>query len=126
MARNRRSNESAIRLGAVLKVVLACALIVGSSSGYVWQKKQIFELTKSLSEKEKKLQRHREYNKMMAEHLDTLSTPSSIESQIKRLGLSLVRPAESQVVRLFDSSGSVLRPGDPNLPPRGIELSIAR
>lgn len=126
MARNRRSNESAVKLGAVLKVVLFVSLVVGAGAGYVWQKKQIFELTRTLSEAEKKLQKHREYNKTIAEHLNSLSTPSSVENQIRRLGLNLVIPAPQQVVRVVDSTGGALRPSAPGPLSSAIELSSAR
>lgn len=126
MARNRRTNENAIRLGVVLKVFLFCTLVVSACAGYVWQKKQIFELTRSLAEKERKLQRQKEYNKTMLEHLNTLSTPSNVENQIRRLGLNLVIPAPQQVVRVTDPGGTGLRPPDPNLMHSGLELTSTR
>jgi len=47
MAKNRRNQAVTVRFGPALKAFALCALIGGAGVGYVWQKSQINELSKT-------------------------------------------------------------------------------
>lgn len=106
MSRNRKSKSGLPGSMLLIKVGLAVGMVVSAGVGYVWLQRQIYELTHTHAEQEKRLQRIKDYNKTMAETLNALSTPTAVEAQIRKLGLNLVIPAPHQVVRVID-------PGDP-------------
>lgn len=103
MAKKHKGKGSLIGSVALARVALVMGIAVSAGVGYVWLQKQIYELTRSHADKEKQLQRLKDYNKSMVETLNALSTPSAVEAQIRKLGLNLVIPAPHQIVRIIDS-----------------------
>ena len=119
MARNRKNQSAAVRFGAALKVFLLCFFIGGSAVGYVWQKNQIFALGRQIKQGEQKLEELRRQTKFASDQLAYLRSPGVLEARVKELKLGLVSPQPEQVLRLTDvSSGSVVRPPEPNLAAR--------
>ncbi|HEY2951789.1 MAG TPA: hypothetical protein VGK40_04350, partial [Verrucomicrobiae bacterium] len=55
MAKNRRTQSTAIRLVPALKAFFLCLLIGGAGVGYVWQKTQILELGRQITQREARL-----------------------------------------------------------------------
>ncbi|MBM3821921.1 MAG: hypothetical protein FJ404_03355 [Verrucomicrobia bacterium] len=102
MAKKHKVKGSLIGSVILARVALIMGLAVSAGVGYVWLQQQIFNLTKLHAEKERQLQRQKDYNKSMGETLNALSTPAAVEAQIRRLGLNLVIPAPHQIVRVVD------------------------
>ena len=98
MARNRKYQSAAIRFGPALKAFLLCLLIGGSAVGYVWQKNQIYQLGQQIKLRENHLKQLAEKNNNLAQQLQDMRRPSSLEQKTKNLGLAA--PLPSQVWRL--------------------------
>lgn len=100
MARNRKSQSAAVRLGPAIKAFLLCLLVAGSGVGYVWQKKQLIELGHRIKEHEIELKRLRTENREYQNQFDTLRSPMVLEARIRELNLGLGAPHPSQIQRL--------------------------
>lgn len=118
MARNRKNHETNVRLVPALKTFLLCLLIGGSAAGYVLQKNTIYELGKQIREKEAVLERLKWENRIRANQLADLQSPTKLAERVreKRLGLTMTQP--SQVIWLnehgMQAAGSG-RPADAEL-----------
>lgn len=99
MAQSRK-NQSALRFAPVCKAACICLVIVVSCVGYVWQKRQIGELSKQYSEKEAYLKRLREDNVKLRNQLVILLSPQVLDQSAKDLKLGLGLPRAEQVWRL--------------------------
>jgi hypothetical protein len=99
MAQSRK-NQSALRFAPVCKAVLICMVIVVSCVGYVWQKRQIGELSKQYVEKEAYLKRLREENAKLRNDLVIQLSPQVLDQRVKDLRLGLGLPQAAQVWRL--------------------------
>ena len=102
MARNRKYQSAAIRFGPALKAFLLCLLIGGSGVGYVWQKGQIAQLGEQRKQRELRLTALAQHNKELRKQLGTLLSPRLLQRRIQDLGLGLVPPQETQVLRLSE------------------------
>jgi uncharacterized protein HemX len=102
MARNKK-NESTLRMAPALTALVLCALFVTLGVGYVWYKNQIDLLGHQIKEREQRLTDLERQNKMRREQLATLSSPVSLEADVKKLNLGLGPPALAQVIRLVDA-----------------------
>ena len=102
MAKNRKNQAAAIRFGPVIKVLLLCALFCGSAVGYVWQKNQIYQLGKQISEEKSHLTRLTVDNKKLSDQLAYLRSVVTLDQRARSLGLVPAQPM--QVVRLPEPS----------------------
>ena len=102
MARNRKSQSAAIRFGPALKALLLCLLIGGSGVGYVWQKEQIAKLGQQIKMREARYNGLEAQIDIMRGQLGKMRTPLYLELQIKKAGLGLAKPQDSQVLRLLE------------------------
>jgi hypothetical protein len=100
MARNRKHQSGAVRFVPALKTFLLCLLLGGSAAGYVLQKNTIYELGKQIREKEAALERLKWENKVRANHLATLQSPTWIAERVKAKNLGLQAPQTSQLIWL--------------------------
>src|SRR5436853_177812 len=100
MARNRKYQSAAIRFGPALKAFLLCLLIGGSGVGYVWQKKQIYDLGRQIEKREHQLIALQDQNEKLKTQLAMMHSQTYLEMRIKQLNLGLVPPLPSQVWRL--------------------------
>jgi len=100
MAKNRKYQSAAIRFGPALKAFLLCLLIGGSGVGYVWQKKQIYDLGRQIAKKEQQLMSLQDQNEKLKTQLAMMHSQTYLEMRIKQLNLGLVPPQPSQVWRL--------------------------
>jgi len=100
MARNRKSQSGAIRFGPALKAALLCLLIGGSGLGYVWQKEQISKLGQEKKKRESTLNALEDQNDQLRRLLASMRTFEFLELQIKKNGLGLAKPLDSQILRL--------------------------
>ena len=100
MARNRKSQSAAIRFGPALKAALLCLLIGGSGLGYVWQKEQISKLGQEEKKRESMLNALEDQNDQLRRLLASMRTLEFLELQIKKNGLGLAKPQDSQILRL--------------------------
>ncbi|HTL16036.1 MAG TPA: hypothetical protein VL793_02310 [Patescibacteria group bacterium] len=100
MARNRKSQSAAIRFGPALKAALLCLLIGGSGLGYVWQKEQISKLGQEKKRRESMLNALEDQNDQLRRLLASMRTLEFLELQIKKNGLGLAKPQDSQILRL--------------------------
>jgi cell division protein FtsB len=104
MSKNRKNQSAAIRFAPALKAVLLCAFLGGSSIGYVWQKNQLIDLGRRIKEREASLAQLREANLKLSKQLATLRSPAYLERRLKELNLPLTLPAQSQILRLVETS----------------------
>ena len=97
MAKNRRTQSTAIRLVPALKAFLLCLLIGGAGVGYVWQKNQILELGRQITQREARLDQLQWENKKRREILAHLQLPQRLEERVRQqhLGLALPRPGQT-------------------------------
>ena len=100
MARNRKHESAAIRFGPTLKALLLCLLIGGAGVGYVWQKDQIYQLSRQIKQREVRLRELVDLNEKLRKQLGTMRSPSLLEARIKELNLGLVQPDPTQIWRL--------------------------
>ena len=98
MSKNRKNQAAAIRFSPVIKVLLLCSLFCGSAVGYVWQKNQIYQLGKQISDEKSRLTRLMVDNQKLGRQLSDLRSVVALDQRAASLGL---RPAQPmQVVRL--------------------------
>lgn len=114
MARNRKNQTAAIRFGPALKASFLCLLIAGSAIGYVWQKNQIDQLGRQISQREKNLAQLRADNKRLNDQLTILHSPVMLDRRTKELNLGLAPATPMQVVHLDEP----FAPPDQNALPR--------
>ncbi len=100
MARNRKNQSDGLRFGPALKASLICLVIVIICVGYVWQKKQISELSHQIRSRENNLARLRSDNDKLKESLAGLVTPLALDGQVKKFKLGLSQPDPSKIWRL--------------------------
>ena len=110
MARNRRYQSAAIRFGPALKAFLLCLLIGGSGVGYVWQKDQIAQLGRQIDRREVRLRGLVRYNEELKKQLGSMRSPPYLQWRIQQLGLGLVPPQPTQVLRLTEPARDLPRP----------------
>ena len=102
MAKNRKHQSAAIRFGPALKAFLLCVLIGGSGVGYVWQKSQIDELGRQITQREKRLRELDGQNKKLRGQLAELCSPGQLNDKVQKLNLGLCRPLPNQVWTLTE------------------------
>ena len=117
MSRNRKHQTAAVRFVPALKAALLCLLLGGSAVGYVWQKNQIHDLGRQIREGEIKLEKLREANGKLGRQLMTLRSPQMLERRSKELGLGLVQPVPSQILRIVETPVETAAPAAPSPPP---------
>jgi hypothetical protein len=100
MAKNRKNQAAAIRFGPVIKVLLLCSLFCGSAVGYVWQKNQIYQLGKQISEAKSHLKQLTVNNQKLDRQLSDLRSVVTLDQRAHSLGLAPAQPM--QVVRLAE------------------------
>ena len=115
MAKNRKNQETAVRLVPALKTFLLCLLIGGSAAGYVLQKNTIYELGKQIREKEAVLERLKWENRIRANQLADLQSPTKIAERVreKKLGL-ILRAADDKDLEVRRAAFWTLKDLDEN------------
>jgi len=114
MARNRnRGQSTAVKFVPALKTFLLCLLLGGSAAGYVLQKNTIYELGKQIREKEAVLERLKWENKIRANQLANLQSPTSLAERVKSKNLGLVAPQPGQLIWLVEPAGEIRRDDKP-------------
>ncbi|HEX3797533.1 MAG TPA: septum formation initiator family protein [Verrucomicrobiae bacterium] len=103
MARNRKNQSAAFLFGPALKASLICFFIVVCCVGYVWQKKQIAELSQQIRTGERHLTDVRDKNEKLKRQLATLLSPASLEARARELKLGLGPPQPNQIWRLTET-----------------------
>jgi hypothetical protein len=109
MARNRKYQSAAIRFGPSLKAFLLCLLIGGSGVGYVWQKKQIYDLGQQIRKRELHMLALQDQNETLKTQLAKMRSQTYLEMRIKQLNLGLVPPSPSQVWRFAEPQPEAAR-----------------
>ncbi|MBU6398806.1 MAG: hypothetical protein KGS61_00675 [Verrucomicrobia bacterium] len=104
MARNRRNQSAAIRFGPALKALLFCLFFGGSGVGYVWQKQQIYELSRERKQCEVQLDDLRRQSHQYAAQLAILTTAQELDARVKQLNLGLGPPQPDQVLQLVEAA----------------------
>lgn len=118
MAKNRKNQSAAVRLGPALKALVICFFIGGSGVGYVWQKTQITKLGQQMKQLEQRLDEMHAQNKLRADQLAYLRSPQVIDARVRELNLGLVLPHPEQVIRI-NENGTV-----PVLPVREPRVAV--
>jgi cell division protein FtsB len=106
MAGNRKKQSAAIRFGPALNALLLCMLIAGSAIGYVWEKKEIYQLGQQISQHEAKLKQLRNDNKRLSDQLALLRSPVMLDQRVRELNLGLAPAQPMQVWRLPEPSAA--------------------
>lgn len=112
MARNRKNQSAAVRFGPALKAFLLCLFIGGSGVGYVWQKKQIFELGQEIRQREARVAGLRRQNETLGRQLAMLESHRDLDARVRALELGLRPPHPEQIVRLVDSDPEEMSTAD--------------
>ncbi len=110
MARNRKNESGRLLFGPTLKASLICLFILVCCVGYVWQKKQISELSQQIRNEENYRDELRDKNKKMTEQYKCLLLPVSLEARAKELNLGLVQPDPSKIWRLPEPAPDAAMP----------------
>jgi septal ring factor EnvC (AmiA/AmiB activator) len=101
MQRNRKRGQ--LRMGAVAKAVVVCALLAVAGLGYVWEKNQIYRLGDDIRERESRLTQLSKRTTTLQTHLAFLETPSQLEARVSQYKLNLVPAGTStEVVLLYE------------------------
>lgn len=100
MPNKRKGQSGAVRLVPALKAIVLCALIGGSTVGYVLQKNQIYALGQQISAREARLKNLRTQNKIQAGQLANLQLPQRLSERARELNLGLVPPQPGQIIWL--------------------------
>lgn len=102
MAKNRKSQSAGQLFGPALKAVLICGFILICCVGYVWQKKQIAELSHQIRNDEKYLADVRDKNDQLRNQIATLLSTPALQARAMdpKLNLGLAPPQPSQIWRL--------------------------
>jgi|SRR5581483_4535172 len=108
MARNRKNQSAAIRFGPALKACLLCLVIVICCVGYVWQKRQIYELAQQIKKREVRLTELHEQNKRLKEQLAGLLKSEALDHRIQELKLGLAQPRPEMIWRLPEPPSGLL------------------
>lgn len=116
MANKRKGQSGAVRLVPAIKAIVLCALIGGSTVGYVLQKNQIFALGQQIKAREEKLKNLRTQNKIQAGQLANLQLPQNLAERARALNLGLVPPQPGQMVWLADPTTSAAAPAISSTP----------
>ncbi len=111
MARNRKNQSAGFLFGPALKASLICFFIVVCCVGYVWQKKQIADLSQQIRSDETRLAGLRDKNDKLKKILAGLLSPTSLEARAKELKLGLGPPQPNQIWRLPEPAGEPATPG---------------
>jgi hypothetical protein len=92
-----------------IQATVLCALIGGSTVGYVLQKNKIFALGQQIKAHEERLKILRTQNKIQAGQLANLQLPQNLAERARALNLGLVPPQPGQMIWLPDptSTGAV-------------------
>lgn len=116
MANKRKGQSGAVRLVPAIKAIVLCALIGGSTVGYVLQKNQIFALGQQIKAREEKLKNLRTQNKIQAGQLANLQLPQNLAERARTLNLGLVPPQPGQMVWLPDPTAGGTAPTTSSTP----------
>jgi cell division protein FtsB len=100
MARNRKNQPAELLIGPVINAVVICSFIVICCVGYVWQKKQINDLSRQVRGQENQLKAKWDQNDKLRKQLATLMSPPALEARAKELRLGLVQPDPASIWRL--------------------------
>jgi hypothetical protein len=103
LTKNRKAEPAAVRFGPAIKAFLLCVLIGSTGIGYVWQRGQIDQLGKEITQREKRLAELQRDNRIRADRLAALMSPVQLEARMKQLNLNMVQPPLSQIVRLVET-----------------------
>jgi hypothetical protein len=100
MARNRKNQNQGLAFGTLVKAALLCGVIVVCCVGYVWQKKQIDELSQQVRNAEHRRDMLHNNNIKLGKQLAGLLAPPALEARVKELKLGLALPQPAQIWRL--------------------------
>jgi uncharacterized protein HemX len=117
MAKNRKNQSAAVRFGPALKAFVLCVIIGGAGVGYVWQKSQITELGRQITQREQRLKELGIQNQKLRDHLAEQCSPEQLNERVQKLNLGLGMPQPSQVSALpepvLNAPASVNAPARP-------------
>ncbi|MSU61170.1 MAG: hypothetical protein EXS31_02040 [Pedosphaera sp.] len=105
MAKNRKSERTAVRFAPAVRTFLLCLIIGGVGLGYVAQKKKIAMLSEqsaALEERHIKLERQRQN---LLWKLERLQSFTELEAQIKSMKLELSPATPDRIVRITVQPG---------------------
>lgn len=103
LTKNRKAEPASVRFGPAIKAFLLCVLIGSTGVGYVWQRGQIDQLGKDITQREKRLADLQRDNRIRADRLAALLSPPQLEARVKMFNLNMAPAMESQKVRLVET-----------------------
>ena len=113
MADKRNGRDTTVRVGLVLWVCLLCLVIAAAAIGFVWQKTEIGRLGKDIARRETNLRQLTADNARVAEQIDRLREPVTLDQRVRELNLGLVPAQPGQRVWLTElppaPTGKVVR-----------------
>jgi hypothetical protein len=113
MARNRKGQSELVLLGPALKASVICLVIVIFCVGFVWEKRQIRDLSQQKANQELQLDNLRDTNKKLTRQLEGLKTTVALDARVRELKLGMVPPQQSQIWRLTEPVPDKVTAGRP-------------
>ena len=127
MAKNRKSERTAVRFAPAVKTFLLCLIIGGTGLGYVGQKnriKMLSERKNELRDRHDKLERQRQ---ALLWKLEILQSFAGLEAQVKRMNLDLSATSPDRIVRItVQPSYPAKKPGDQIDSRQLVEMTVPR
>ncbi len=96
MATNRRRDSEAVRVGTLVRAILACAVISGLGVGYVRQRSQQLELGQQITDLERRRERAEQTLAIQRVTLSTLTSRPELLAKVRRFNLGLTNATPSQ------------------------------
>jgi hypothetical protein len=89
-------------LGPALKASVICLVIVVFCVGYVWEEKQIRDLSQQISNLGNQFASLKDKNMKLRQQYEGLRSPVTLDARVHELKLGLVAPQPSQIWRLSE------------------------
>jgi hypothetical protein len=100
MAKYRKNDGDAVRIGTVARVLLLCLFFGGAAIGYVWQQDQLMKLNVRRKALEASLADLQVQNRRRNDQYESQLFPKALEDRVRAMNLELAPHNPAQVVRL--------------------------
>ena len=107
MAKNVKYQPAAVRFGPAIKAALLCFFFASAGIGYIWQKSQIQQLGEQCKRLESRSEQLSRQTDALTRAVATLTSPSELDSRVRKMNLGLVRPQQDQIIRLQERASDL-------------------
>lgn len=100
--RKRKNNGNAPNGRLLLSIITAVAFLSVAALGYLWQQTEIHALGRQMKKLEVTLDHLKRANERLNRAYAEMCTPGALDLRIRQMGLGLVAPHPSQIVRMSE------------------------